>query len=76
MGLGIGFANVKQGSFKVEGGREISGVSESNFAVRPSLGFKLGPLNVNAAYLNAGKLGEASVADITFNIGTIFSIGI
>ena len=75
VGLGVGFTNVKQGSVTIDG-EDITGESESNFAIRPAVGFKVGPLNVSAAYLSAGKLGEASVSDISFNIGTLFSIGI
>jgi len=76
VGLGLGLTNAKRGSFTIAGDLESEEVSESNFALRPTVGFKLGSLHVSAAYLSAGKLAEASVADITFNIGMLFSIGI
>ncbi|RZS92480.1 hypothetical protein [Aquimarina brevivitae] len=72
-GLGLGLASI--GAIEVEGASGNVTASTSNFAFRPALGFKYGVLNMNAAYLNAGKTGEASVSDISFNIGLLFTIG-
>ncbi len=86
--LGLGMTHVKLGSFVGRGGVDIeeqtvdpsigerTDVSGSNFALRPGVGFKVGSLNVSASYLNAGKIEDLSVGDVTFTIGTIFSIGI
>ncbi|AXT58876.1 hypothetical protein D1816_00425 [Aquimarina sp. AD10] len=74
--LGLGLATV--GSVEVEianGGGTVEGDSESNFALRPALGFKYGILNMNAAYLSAGKVNDASISDITLNIGLLFTFG-
>ncbi len=74
----LGFGMTSVGSVEIE---EADGVtieataSESNFSFRPALGFKYGVLNMNAAYLSAGKTGEASVNDISFNIGLLFTFG-
>lgn len=82
-GLGLGLANVSQdgisASVDLGDGNEFDlsggGVDESNFAIRPTLGFQYGVLNVNATYLNAGKIGDSSVSDFSFNIGLLFTIG-
>lgn len=79
--LGIGIASV--GAVEIEAdsaifsGSIIAAESTSNFAVRPAIGFKYGVLNVNAAYLSAGKIDsiDTSVGDISFNIGLLFTIG-
>ncbi|WP_411029872.1 hypothetical protein [Spongiimicrobium sp. 3-5] len=77
--LGFGLTNV--GAVELEGsGLSIEVLeSTSNFSFRPALGFKYGVLNVNAAYLSAGKIGEGaaeqSIGDFTFNIGLLFTIG-
>ncbi|WP_103071342.1 OmpA family protein [Aquimarina sediminis] len=77
--LGIGLTNV--GSVDIETtGNDVEVVaSTSNFAIRPAVGFKYGVLNVNAAYLNAGKVGdgaaEVSVSDFTLNVGVLFTFG-
>lgn len=72
--LGLGLATI--GAIEVDGDANAElAASASNFAFRPALGFKYGVLNVNAAYLSAGKTGEASVSDIAFNLGLLFTIG-
>lgn len=73
--LGLGLSTI--GAVEVEGdtGSGSASASTSNFSFRPALGFKYGVLNVNAAYLNAGKSGEASISDLSFNIGLLFTIG-
>jgi hypothetical protein len=72
--LGLGLANV--GSVDLEvAGTTVEGESSSGFALRPALGFKYGVLNMNLAYLNAGKSGDASVSDFSINIGLLFTIG-
>ena len=76
--LGLGLASI--GSIEIEGsdnGVEDADAAEStsNFAFRPAIGFKYGVLNMNLAYLNAGKVGDGSVSDLTFNIGLLFTFG-
>ncbi|MBQ0734164.1 hypothetical protein [Aquimarina celericrescens] len=71
--LGLGLASI--GAIEVDGSSAELSASTSNFAFRPALGFKYGVLNMNAAYLSAGKTGEASVNDISFNIGLLFTFG-
>lgn len=73
--LGLGLTSV--GSLEIEenGTTAEANASTSNFAIRPALGFKYGVLNMNAAYLSAGKIGETSVSDITINIGLLFTFG-
>ena len=79
--LGIGIASI--GALEVEtdtalfSGSITAAESTSNFAIRPAIGFKYGVLNVNAAYLSAGKIDsiDTSVGDISFNIGLLFTIG-
>ncbi len=75
--LGLGMTSV--GSVEIESDNdsldEAGADSESNFSFRPALGFKYGVLNMNVAYLSAGKVGDASVADITINLGLLFSFG-
>ena len=71
--LGLGIATI--GAIEVDGTSAELAASTSNFAIRPALGFKYGVLNVNAAYLSAGKTGDASVSDISFNIGLLFTFG-
>jgi len=80
--LGLGLSSIGAVEIEVQGGGvEGADTSESvsNFAFRPALGFKYGVLNMNVAYLSAGKTGEgeaeASVSDITINLGLLFSIG-
>lgn len=76
--LGLGMAKVTQDGFSAsEDGFdfEVEGVDESNFAIRPALGFKYGILNMNVAYLSAGKVGDASVGDISINAGLLFTFG-
>ena len=82
VGLGLGLASVSAGGSEVSvetGGVTTTvtsaDVSESGFAFRPALGFQYGILHMNAAYLSAGKVGEASVADITINLGLLFTFG-
>ncbi|WP_025739593.1 hypothetical protein [Aquimarina pacifica] len=71
--LGLGLASI--GAIEI-GDTEIDGgASTSNFAIRPALGFKYGVLNMNVAYLSAGKVGDGSVGDITINLGLLFSFG-
>ncbi|SHJ07111.1 hypothetical protein [Aquimarina spongiae] len=72
-GLGIGLATI--GAIEVDGTSAELAASTSNFAIRPALGFKYGVLNVHAAYLSAGKTGDASVGDISFNLGLLFTFG-
>lgn len=74
VGLGVGLANVNQGSI-TSGNVTLDGVDESNFALRPSLGFKYGVLNVHAAYLNAGKIEDATISDFSINLGLLFTFG-
>lgn len=71
--LALGLASI--GAIEVDGTSAELAASTSNFAFRPALGFKYGILNVNATYLNAGKTGESSVSDLTFNIGMLFTFG-
>lgn len=71
--LGLGLASI--GAIEVDGTNAELAASTSNFAFRPALGFKYGVLNVNAAYLSAGKTGDASVSDITLNLGLLFTFG-
>ncbi len=72
--LGLGLASV--GSVDIEiAGETVEGEGSSNFAIRPALGFKYGVLNMNLAYLNAGKTGDSSVSDFSINIGLLFTIG-
>ncbi|WP_271764855.1 outer membrane beta-barrel protein [Aquimarina algiphila] len=79
--LGLGITSI--GSVEVEatgntGDVEVA-ASTSNFAIRPAIGFKYGVLNMNVAYLNAGKTGEGnfeqSVSDFTINLGLLFTFG-
>lgn len=70
--LGLGLATV--GAISAEDDTADAGVS-SNFALRPAVGFNYGVLNVQAAYLNAGKAGEIAVSDLSFNIGLLFTFG-
>lgn len=73
--LGLGITSV--GSIEIEGNGETleAAGSESNFSFRPALGFKYGVLNMNVAYLSAGKVGDSSVSDITINLGLLFTFG-
>ncbi|MCK8523397.1 hypothetical protein M0D21_17580 [Aquimarina sp. D1M17] len=71
--LGLGLATI--GAIEVDGTNAELAASTSNFAFRPALGFKYGVLNVNATYLNAGKTGDATVSDIAFNLGLLFTFG-
>ncbi|WP_108868515.1 outer membrane beta-barrel protein [Aquimarina aquimarini] len=77
--LALGLTSV--GSVDIEtAGTDVEVIaSTSNFAFRPALGFKYGVLNVNATYLNAGKIGsgvnEINVSDFTVNVGLLFTIG-
>ncbi len=71
--LALGLASI--GAIEVDGTAAELAASTSNFAFRPALGFKYGVLNVNAAYLSAGKTGDASVSDIAFNLGLLFTFG-
>ncbi|TPN82233.1 hypothetical protein [Aquimarina algicola] len=71
--LGLGIASI--GSIEIDGTNAELFASTSNFAIRPALGFKYGVLNVNAAYLSAGKTGETSVSDFSFNLGLLFTFG-
>ncbi|MBP2833642.1 hypothetical protein J8281_15710 [Aquimarina sp. U1-2] len=73
--LGLGITSVGAIEIEADGGNIESAASESNFSFRPALGFKYGVLNVNAAYLSAGKVGDGTVGDITFNIGLLFTFG-
>ncbi|GAA4113713.1 hypothetical protein GCM10022393_12900 [Aquimarina addita] len=73
--LGLGLASVGSVSIEDDGDETEASEGTSNFAFRPALGFKYGILNMNAAYLSAGKSGEASIADITLNIGLLFTFG-
>ncbi|MFC5044363.1 hypothetical protein ACFSTE_14455 [Aquimarina hainanensis] len=78
VGLGIGLASIKQGDYSIVSNGinvNVTGFDESNFAFRPALGFKYGILNVHTAYLNAGKVEESTVGDLTFNIGLLFTFG-
>ena len=77
VGLGLGLATISQASVSVDvGGQDIDvDVNESGLGLRPALGFKYGVLNMNVAYLSAGKIQDTSVADISFNIGLLFSFG-
>ena len=79
--LGLGMAKVSQDAITGSGagiGYE-GGIDKSNLAIRPALGFKYGILNMNVAYLTAGKVGEgeaeASVGDISINLGLLFTFG-
>ncbi|WP_271769910.1 hypothetical protein [Aquimarina algiphila] len=74
--LGLGISSI--GSIEIESntiGDQVVAGSTSNFAIRPALGFKYGVLNMNAAYLNAGKVGDASISNFTINIGLLFTFG-
>ncbi|WP_271764856.1 outer membrane beta-barrel protein [Aquimarina algiphila] len=71
--LGLGLATI--GAIEVDGTSAELAASTSNFAFRPALGFKYGVLNMNAAYLSAGKTGDASVNDFTINLGLLFTFG-
>ncbi|MEW7277066.1 outer membrane beta-barrel protein [Aquimarina sp. 2201CG1-2-11] len=75
--LGLGLASI--GSIEFENVSSNVDTSTSNFAFRPALGFKYGVLNMNVAYLSAGKVGEGegetSVSDITINLGLLFTFG-
>ncbi len=71
--LALGLASI--GAIEVDGTTAELAASTSNFAFRPALGFKYGVLNVNAAYLSAGKTGDTSVSDITVNLGLLFTFG-
>ncbi|MDY8138058.1 hypothetical protein [Aquimarina sp. 2201CG5-10] len=71
--LAVGLASI--GAIEIDGTSAELAASTSNFAFRPALGFKYGVLNVNATYLNAGKTGDASVSDIAFNLGLLFTFG-
>ncbi len=74
--LGLGLATI--GSIEIESNiTTVQGNvgSTSNFAFRPAVGFKYGVLNMNAAYLNAGKVGDTSISDFTVNIGLLFTFG-
>ncbi|KAA1244388.1 outer membrane beta-barrel protein [Aquimarina sp. RZ0] len=73
--LGIGITSI--GSIDIEGdGQTVStGESSSNFSFRPAIGFKYKVLNFNVAYLSGGKSGEASVGNITANVGLLFTFG-
>ncbi len=73
--LGLGITSV--GAVEIEGNGQTleADGSESNFSFRPALGFKYGVLNMNIAYLSAGKVGDNSVSDITVNLGLLFTFG-
>ncbi len=73
--LGLGITSVGAVELEGEGETLEAAASESNFSFRPALGFKYGVLNMNVAYLSAGKVGDASVSDITLNIGLLFTFG-
>ncbi|WP_340076557.1 outer membrane beta-barrel protein [Leptobacterium sp. I13] len=73
VGLGLGFTDISQDDLA---GFSGSGVDESNFGIRPSVGFKYGVLNVNAAYLSAGKIEDTTVSDFTINVGLLFTFGV
>ncbi|WP_128755314.1 OmpA family protein [Aquimarina sediminis] len=77
--LGIGLTNIGSIDIETTGSDLEVSASSSNFAIRPAVGFKYGVLNVNAAYLNAGKIGEgngeATVSDFTVNVGLLFTFG-
>lgn len=75
--LGFGLTSIGTLEFESDDDSLVvdGGASESSFAFRPALGFKYKLLNFNVAYLSAGKVNEASVADITVNIGLMFTIG-
>ncbi|PKV51984.1 outer membrane protein with beta-barrel domain [Aquimarina sp. MAR_2010_214] len=80
VGFGMGLASVSQANYALGDGNALGGFdTETNFVVRPSLGFKYGILNINAAYLNAGKIGEGdeknTVSDFSFNVGLLFTFG-
>ena len=76
--LGLGMAKVTQDGVNFGAGT-VGAVDESNLAIRPALGFKYGILNMNVAYLTAGKVGEgeaeSSVGDISINLGLLFTFG-
>lgn len=77
--LGLGITDIAQ--IEASGGNSTiaAAARTSNFSFRPALGFKYGILNVNAAYLNAGKIGEGdakqSISDIAINVGLLFTFG-
>ncbi len=71
--LGLGLASI--GSIDFEDNATSAGASSSNFAFRPAVGFKYKVLNFNVAYLTAGKSGDASVGDLTVNVGLLFTFG-
>ncbi len=77
--LGLGLASIGSVSIETAGLEGDAAESTSNFAIRPALGFKYGILNMNVAYLSAGKVGEGeaeqSVGDITINLGLLFTFG-
>lgn len=73
--LGLGLATVGAVEIEETNSNGTASASTSNFALRPALGFKYGVLNVNAAYLNAGKSGDYSISDISFNIGLLLTFG-
>lgn len=76
--LGLGMVKVTQDGVNFGAGT-VGAVDESNLAIRPALGFKYGILNMNVAYLTAGKVGEgeaeSSVGDISINLGLLFTFG-
>ncbi|WP_271782692.1 outer membrane beta-barrel protein [Aquimarina algiphila] len=78
--LGLGITSI--GALELDNASTIDDVdadSTSNFSFRPALGFKYGVLNMNVAYLSAGKVGEGdfeqSVSDFTINLGLLFTFG-
>ncbi len=75
--LGLGLASIGSVEFDEPTALEDAqaDTSTSNFAFRPALGFKYGVLNMNVAYLSAGKSGDATVNDITVNLGLLFTFG-
>lgn len=81
-GLGLGLATVSQAGSEVSisaGGATVTAttadVNESGLGLRPALGFKYGVLHMNVAYLSAGKINDTSVADMSINLGLLFSFG-
>ncbi|WP_103071343.1 outer membrane beta-barrel protein [Aquimarina sediminis] len=77
--LGIGFAEIGSLEVNTLGTTVVGTERTTNFSFSPAVGFKYGVLNVNAAYLNAGKIGEgdgkATVSDISLNVGLLFTFG-
>ncbi len=79
-GLGLGVTSISQTSYALSGIGTVEGFdTTTNLAIRPSLGFKYGILNVNAVYINAGKVGEGnaedSIGNFTINAGLLFTFG-